>query len=280
VDEELRKKIDALEGQSQRATRWFYVWIALALLSISAAVIGPQQRTHPLDSPWWLAMWIIYATGALIAAAVNRIRVRFLQQDERKLAFEDDLRCYVPPTEHWAFKLLSANEDELRRYYQITLTQSAWIFIVGLLSLAGGFIIIAVTFAQLRSTDSQQDKLIVAVLGAVGTIGAQMVGAIFMRMNTAIATNMQAFHGRLVDTHQLLFGNLLGNRVEGHHRRSDTWAKMALALMRLPATAVTAIPDDTSSPNPAPSGPAMTTGQAQAVAAKLSALRPALPSFA
>lgn len=269
------EKINKLNARIQRSTPWFYVWIALALLSISAAVIGPQWG---FDSAWWLATWMVYATGALIAAAVNRIRIRFLQQDERKLEFEDDLRCYVPVGEHWAFKLLSANEDELRRYYQITLTQSAWIFIVGLLSLAGGFVIIAVTFAQLRTTAPWKDQVVVAVVGAVGTIGAQMVGAIFMRMNTAIATNMQAFHGRLVDTHQLLLGNLLGNRVQGWRLRSQTWAQMAPALMRLPASSVTAIPDQpTTTPAPVTS---MTADQAKAVAGALNAKKTDQPSFA
>jgi hypothetical protein len=56
-------------------------------------------------------------------------------------------------------------------------------------------------------------------IGAVGAILTNFVAAIYLRMNAATSENLAAFHSRLVETHELMLGNLLASRIDNDGQR-------------------------------------------------------------
>jgi hypothetical protein len=50
-------------------------------------------------------------------------------------------------------------------------------------------------------------------------------------MNAATTEALAAFHLRLVETHQLMLGNLLASRIDNDDKRWDTLAALALRLV-------------------------------------------------
>jgi hypothetical protein len=71
-------------------------------------------------------------------------------------------------------------------------------------------------------------QIITAVLGAVGAFLTNFVAAIYLKINASAMETLAAFHSRLVETHQALFGNLLASRIEDDGKRWDALGALAL----------------------------------------------------
>ena len=77
---------------------------------------------------------------------------------------------------------------------------------------------------------SLDTKIITGVVGSVGSIMTNYIAAIYLKMHSTATGNLGAFHSRLVETHQLLFGNLLASRIEDDKVRWQTLSQLALKL--------------------------------------------------
>jgi hypothetical protein len=51
-------------------------------------------------------------------------------------------------------------------------------------------------------------------------------------MNATTTDNLNLFHARLVETHQLLFGNMLASSIADNEKRWDTLSKLAIELCK------------------------------------------------
>jgi hypothetical protein len=117
----------------------------------------------------------------------------------------------------------------LRRYHDINLQQNTWVFSLGVLCILLGVAVIGVTFYLVISVAQTLDaKVITGALGAIGSLLTNYIAAIYLKMHSAATANLAAFHNKLVDTHQTLFGNLVASRIEDDKLRGDTLAKLAL----------------------------------------------------
>ena len=80
-------------------------------------------------------------------------------------------------------------------------------------------------------TNEEASKVITAILGGVGAILTNFVGAIYLNMNKSSSETLAAFHSRLVETHQLMLGSLLASRIDDDKKREDTLAALSLHLV-------------------------------------------------
>ena len=170
---------------------------------------------------------------AVIDVATLRMRLRQSENDIQELDFQIDLQEFdVSPSERRAEKLLGISDFQLRRYYDLNLSQNSWVFGLGIFCILLGVAIIGVTvFLLVRVDLPYETKVITAVVGSIGAILTNFVAAIYLKMNSAATENLAAFHSRLVETHRLLLGNLLASRIENDEKKWDTLSQLSLHLM-------------------------------------------------
>jgi len=131
-----------------------------------------------------------------------------------------------------AEKILRINQLQLRRYYDMNLSQNFWVFSLGVFCILLGVSVIALSLYLVLGAGLATDtKIIVASLGGVGSILANFVAAIYLRMNTSASQNLAAFHSRLAETNQLLLANLLASRIQNDEQRWRTLAELARGLV-------------------------------------------------
>jgi len=203
----------------------------LAVIGIIVAIVKPfGWGTWPLLG----SMFIAYGATLILPIWNYRSRAHQIDADIQEIDYQIDLQEYpVDPRESRAEKTLRLNDIQLRRYYDLNLSQNAWVFSLGIFCILLGTVVIAATlYLVLRVAPSTETKVITAVVGSIGSILANFVAAIYLKMNTTATANLKSFHSRLVETQQLLLGNLLASRIENDTKRWDTLSKLAVYLAR------------------------------------------------
>lgn len=176
---------------------------------------------------------LLFAAGYAWAATSIRIENRIHRGDLEQLQFELDLVSHeATHAERRAEKLLSIHERQLRRYYNLNLTQGLWVFVAGIGCVTVGIAIVGWTFYAVAEARGQREaQLVIGAVGAVGAILINYVAAVYLRMHASIANSLLAFHARLASTHELFLANLLVSRVQ-EKRRDDALCTLAVEIAR------------------------------------------------
>lgn len=223
-----RRELKKIHAKRQR--NYYLILAASVLMLVPSpvfALVAKDRRELQFIAPTLL----IYGVPPLALAPLFRIRLRDAEADLQDIDFQIDLQQFdVSKEEHRAEKILRINEVQLRRYYDMNLSQNLWVFSIGVLCIVLGIVVIAVSLYLVRHTPDKDGKVIVASLGAVGSILANFVAAIYLRMNASASKNLADFHSRLVDTHQILLANLLASRIHDDEKRWHTLAELATGL--------------------------------------------------
>lgn len=221
---------------------------SLSLVSGSLIVWEVGMRSTP--SPVW-------ATGIVVALAMlpyNRGRLKTIEHDLLELDFEIDLLLFtVNPREIRAEKILRISGLELKRYYDLNITENILVFGLGIVCILLGIFLICITLHLVLNVASSLDaQIITAVLGTVGSLLSSYIAAIYLKMHASATARLGAFHSRLVETQQLLFGNLLASRIEDDNKRWETLSQIAVNMARASPHSVEAregIPERQVSPS-------------------------------
>ena len=203
--------------------------VGLLMLSLPVAL-----RVFAFVRPYMAWPLAVLACACIAVAIVKRARVAALGEDLRRLEFQEDLARSSPsPAEERAEHLLNINDYALRQYYALTLSQSAWVFSVGVVCLVCGLAIAGGTLYLLKSGNTPSttwsQEIAVALVGAVGTILTSYVAVTYLKMHATSAASLTSFHARLVGSQQLYLANLLASRLPVDSR-SDVLARMAIIL--------------------------------------------------
>jgi hypothetical protein len=176
---------------------------------------------------------LIYAVMFLAAAfAVN---VGQAKQDMEDILSEIDLKNIgLEEREKRAQKLFQLHQRELKRYYDQSLAQGLWIFLVGIVCLTLGFVVIAITLYEIfvNSSATVADKIIIGVVGAISGILTNFIAAIYMKMFGDTVKSATEFHNRLVATHHLHFGNFLISKIDDNKLRDEALAEVSRAIAK------------------------------------------------
>jgi hypothetical protein len=155
----------------------------------------------------------------------------------RELEFERYLQeTNRSSDEKSAERLFFLNGSEIQRYYRLNLHQNTWIFCVGLICIGIGIAIIGATLylvlvmIEADGAQGTANKVIVAAIGAVGTLATNFVGAMYLKMHAEAAKALNDFHQRLVNSHALFLGNVLASRISNQTSREAAFRDMANAI--------------------------------------------------
>ena len=181
--------------------------------------------------PTFLAV-LMYLFIPLSMIPGMRMRLREIEGDIQEIDYQIDLERFgVNNNESRAEKVLRINELQLRRYYDLNLSQNLWVLWLGIVCIFLGVAVIATAlYLTLKVATNSQARVITAVLGGVGAILSNAVAAIYLKMNASASESLTEFHGKLVDTNRLLLANLFAARIEDSERRSATLSSLAVAI--------------------------------------------------
>ncbi|MGD2250424.1 MAG: hypothetical protein PVF58_18665 [Candidatus Methanofastidiosia archaeon] len=237
--EKLMEKRESRICRLNRIQRLYYLSFVLGLIFISFGFLKliSDILSHKEMIPLEHLMLLIFGTTAVIASVtIGRAKIQALKEEIQDTEFEVDLfTLRASPEESRAEKLLRINQIQLRRYYDINLSQNRWIFAVGVLCIFLGVGIVGATLYSLvrfaeQSASADVEKVIVGVVGSIGTILTNYVARIFLSMYKEIAKSLTMFHTKLISTHKLFLANLLISRIDNTEKREDTLSKLALSL--------------------------------------------------
>jgi hypothetical protein len=208
------------------------VMMLLAAVAWLVARTNEQWRYHELVIGLAIILALISCIAEVVAYA-NRAKLRDLDNDLGQIEFQIDLFSHtLSEEEHKAEKLLRLNDFQLRRYYDLNLTQNRWVFMLGIGCIAAGVIILVATLYAIKHIEPSERtlKIATAVLGGVGAVLTNYVAAIYLKMSASASDSLASFHGRLVGTHQLMLANLIISRIDNSTLRWDTLSKLALKI--------------------------------------------------
>lgn len=196
----LRNRIDRIIR-----VRRYMIASGLVLLAFSF-LFGWQTK--------WSSPYLMLAGyGAVALVAGVSLSTRGPDSELRDIDYQKQLQGLSENSaERRAEVLFRQEQDHLSRYYDQTLSQGRWIFTTGLTCIALGFVIIGFTLWLVARNEPGQkieEKILTAVLGAVGSILTNFVSVLFLNMYAATVANLGEFHNRLLGTHYLHFANVM-----------------------------------------------------------------------
>jgi hypothetical protein len=226
------KRMDMRERlpRAENSLRAFYFFGIITLTA--AIVIAVGHKSFGFDTTYsyiGLGMLVLYALVFLSYALRTRARVSEFKQELDEIDFQIDLtRFPVSEQEFRAEKTLRLHNIQLRRYYDLNLSQNVWVFMLGIFCIIIGAGTIGITIYAVLHIEEQTSKILISALGAIGSILSNYIAAIYLKMHSAASANLGRFHSRLVDTHQVLFGNLVASRIEDDAIRWKTLSTVAI----------------------------------------------------
>jgi len=239
-----KAQAETLQGMKERRELLFtrrtrmqtIFWLTLGICSVvflAMPVYMLVQWRMSQNVPVWPLLILAYAALYVALLPMVRTRLRTTEEDIHTLDFDIDLNQFmvsIPETR--AEKILRLNEIQLRRYYDLNLSQNRWIFVIGVACMLLGLSVIAATLWLVTSQNLLfNEKVVVAALGAVGSILTNFVAIIYLRMHSATTQSLDAFHSKLVDSYSLLLGNLVASRIEDTGQRWETFSRLALLIV-------------------------------------------------
>lgn len=225
----LDERKEHLKNRRERLQVMHYCILLVASVFI---VVIPIFMWRLTLSSITISVLIVYMVVPISLLSVTRNKLRDIEQELKEVEFDIDLQQYqIGTAETRAEKILRINDFQLQRYYNVNLSQNMWVFGLGVFCILLGIIVIAGTlYTVLKFADSLEAKIIIGVLGAIGSLLTSYIAAIYLKMHAAASQHLGTFHSRLVETHQTLLANLVASRIEDQKLREDTLSKLSLGM--------------------------------------------------
>ena len=225
-----KAKRDQLQNKRRKIQRIYYGIMGIALIMI---VVIPIVVLKNIEYPYtgFISLYIIVPISIL---PFIRMQIKNLEDELKSIDFDLDLQKFeVSKKEVRAEKILLINNYQLRRYYDLNLNQNIWVFGLGIFCIILGIAVIGVTlYLVLVVAQGWDSKLITGTVGAIGSFMTNYIAAIYLKMHASATSILGSFHSRLVQTKQLLFGNLLASRIEDDNIRWQTLSQLALNVSK------------------------------------------------
>lgn len=131
-----------------------------------------------------------------------------------------------------ARKLLLINQRNLTSYYAINRFNSRVSISVAILCIVAGICITVWTINAIVGSGASDDgsKLVVAAVGAANAIMINVVAAIVLRLQATISSNVNAFHDRLVRSHDIFLANVIAAEIDDNQMRRETLSAISKAI--------------------------------------------------
>ncbi|MFJ7203385.1 hypothetical protein ACIQWR_07610 [Streptomyces sp. NPDC098789] len=216
-------------AKNRRKRDWIgWPCVVLGLAVIAVAAYFGLARHHLL----FLLCGAFYGTLlALIGLFVlsNKtveIEMQSLADEEELMASKDKgpaIKSYL---------LFKQHQQELKRYYDQSLSHAAILFFTGIVCMLSGLAIVGAALYLLtrKSEVELSGQILIGALGAVSAILSNFIAVIFLKMFKTAAESLAAQHRQLTSIHFLHFGNLLAEKLTSKELRDDTLSAMCTSL--------------------------------------------------
>jgi hypothetical protein len=235
ADVDARKTVldESLEHAYKNRTRIYAALLVGGFLLIAAFLYVFFRSSFVTSARILFFAVVVYGISSAWALMVFRARIGRIKEERQEIRFEEELlRSGASAEESRAEELLRMHQYQLRRYYDLNLNQNSWIFAVGILCIFLGVAVIAATFYCIAHSKGEpwQIKVILGLVGAIGSLMTNYIAAVYLRMNSAITGSLTTFHLSLAATHQLFLANLLVSRIAEPEARWKALAQLSLAI--------------------------------------------------
>ncbi len=162
-----------------------------------------------------------FASGRAARAEVDRLRIEI-----------DLLPVEHSPEAARSRKLLLLNQGNLTDYYSANRFNSRATISMAILCVLAGIGITLWTILAVidNAADEEQTKLIIAGVGAANAIMINVVAAIILRIQGTISANVNAFHDRLVRSHDIFLANVIAAEIDDDGIRRETLSAIAKSI--------------------------------------------------
>ena len=116
-------------------------------------------------------------------------------------------------------KMFRMNQKELMRYYDMNLTQTKFLSVIGIMMIIFGILIVIASLFMYMSLDSGEILLFV---GSLSGIVVDFIGTIFIKMYTNNIEAAVKFHAKFAESNNLLLANSIANKIEDDKLRENT----------------------------------------------------------
>lgn len=118
-----------------------------------------------------------------------------------------------------AEKLFRMNQKQLMRYYDMNLSQTKFLSILGIIMILFGISIVGISLYMYICENT--DKLLL-LMGSLSGIVVDFIGAIFIKMYTENIRAAVKFHAKFAESNNLLLANSIANKIENEQLREIT----------------------------------------------------------
>lgn len=177
---------------------------------------------------FWTSMCI--GAIAIICAIVALVITADAELNEVKQIDNELELQYIEQNsaEKKAEQLFKNHQLEIKKYYDLTLKNSGYIFIIGVICIVVGFAFVGLTYFVITSNKAADDneKYLYGIIGLISTFMTNYIGSIFLRMHAETVKSLGEFHSRLVNTHHLHFANYISQTVTDTDSKNRVLAEL------------------------------------------------------
>ena len=123
-----------------------------------------------------------------------------------------------------AEKMFRMNQKELMRYYDMNLTQTKFLSVLGIMMIIFGMLIVAASIYMYMSLGADKALLFV---GSLSGIVVDFIGAVFIKMYTKNIEAAVKFHAKFAESNNLLLANSIANKIVDDKIREDTLSEIS-----------------------------------------------------
>ena len=175
---------------------------------------------------WFIVLLTILCGMVAISCLFDWKAAKKIEKLEEAAREEEKEFLEIDPSKRAlrAEKLFKMNQKELMRYYDMNLAQTKFLSGLGIMMIIFGILIVVASLIVYIYTDS--DKILL-IVGNVGGIIVDFVGAIFIKMYTQNVEAAVRFHAKFAESNNLLLANSIANKIENDELREKTLSEIA-----------------------------------------------------
>jgi len=224
--------IQQLTYQRRRLQRLTLVrYGCVVVVAASVGILAWSILDQSLGVPFILVP-LVYALTFILAVFWINGSIKNIRIDNQSVSTEIEiLSMNLSQQEKYAEKLYKINNNELKRYYNLSIQQSYVIFFVAVFCIFLGLGIpgVVITLFAMKVIETSA-QVTTAVLGGISSLLSTFVAAVLIKISGDIGTTFRDSLGKLVETNKLLLANVWLSKIRDKKVIEDSYKKIAKIL--------------------------------------------------
>lgn len=223
---EKRKELVKLEKDKK-----LNIWVGIPIIIIGLIILNAAGKNSGIISIFTVVAYIIGAIALLIGIFGSLVffddskvksatqELMYLEDDKELL----DAKNY--DIEAKAEKQFQLNQRELKRYYDLNLSQTKFLSHLGIGLMLFGVVVISGTIYFY--IDSNGSSVTLLLTGSISGVLVNFLGAMFISSYTKTFEAAVKFHSKLANSNNLLLANAIASKIKDESLRNQTLSEVA-----------------------------------------------------